>query len=184
MIGLRWGLWVFVSGVSLFAISEDPPQSPAVAPSPPTSQTEAKVRARLLFETINGSLQVMHRDFFDDDNAFAIPSRSLEDVFIELNKSQGVKVKWLTVNADTLNIDHDAETEFEHAAVKTLSTGEKTYESIDESTYHYAGAIQLRSECLKCHVRRRSSNEARISALTIAIPVTEMIETPKTQDQH
>ncbi|TWU41967.1 c-type heme family protein [Novipirellula artificiosorum] len=157
---------------AVLAAKADQPNSiphPSLAATP----SEAKVRARLLFETINGSLQVMHRDFFDDEDTFAIPSRSLEDVFSELKKSHHVEIRWMTVNADVLNVDHDAKSEFEKAAVKALSKGEPAFEKTGDGIYQYAGAIPLRSECLKCHLRRRTRNEPRTSALTITIPINE-----------
>jgi hypothetical protein len=39
---------------------------------------------------VRGALQIMHRDFFDEENAHAIPSASLEDVFHEMGKSYDV----------------------------------------------------------------------------------------------
>ena len=47
----------------------------------PSTVDEARGRARLLHETIHGSLQIMHRDFFREDEGLPIPSHSLEDVF-------------------------------------------------------------------------------------------------------
>src|SRR5690606_4565367 len=50
----------------------------------PTSVAEARARARLLHESIHGTLQVVHRDFFDEDQSHTIPSASLEDMFVEM----------------------------------------------------------------------------------------------------
>ena len=75
---------------------------------PPLSVAEARSRAMLLHEMIRGTLQVVHRDFFDEDNAHAIPSSSLEDVFHEMERGYDVTLKWLTVNTDVVNVDHQA----------------------------------------------------------------------------
>lgn len=138
--------------------------------SPPTSD-EAKARARILFESITGSLLVMHRDFFDDEDGFAIPSRSLDDVFLELKKSHNIQLKWLTVNADSMNVDHDPKTEFEKEAATALASGKDFFEATTAENYQFAGAIGLESQCLKCHVQRRTDNQPRTSGLTISIPV-------------
>ena len=139
--------------------------------------SEARIRARILHETIRGTLQIMHRDFFDEDDAHAIPSASLEDVFSELSRSYDVDVKWLVVNTDVVNVDHKPEDEFERNAVKALASGKTNFEStvpsktLGQSRYRYAGPIRLRSQCLKCHVKRRTSNEERVAGLVISMPI-------------
>lgn len=137
---------------------------------PPTTMVEARSRARLLHETIRGTLQVVHRDFFDEDNAHAIPSSSMEDVFAELSRGYNVQVKWLIVETDVVNIDHKPEGEFEHTAVKVLKSGKPMHEAIEGNRYRYAGPIRLQSQCLKCHVRNRKSTEDRTAGLSISMP--------------
>lgn len=44
-------------------------------------------------------------------------------------------------------------------------------EKIEERSYQYAGAIRLGSQCLKCHVQRRTSNEDRTAGVVITMPV-------------
>lgn len=168
----RW-IFVFVAAYCCTAwLHADEKQSePAVEATPATTQTEARARAMMLHEMIRGSLQVMHRDFFDDDNAHAIPSASLEDVFHEMGKSHNLQLKWLVVNADVLNVDHRAETAFEKAAVKTLAAGKPFAEQTTANRYQFAGPIRLRSQCLKCHVKRRTSNEDRTAGLVITMPI-------------
>jgi len=145
----------------------------ASAPSgdAPTSVAEARARARMLHETLHGTLQVMHRDFFDEEDTHAIPSRSLEDVFAELARSQQVKLRWLAVNAEPLNIDHKPRNGFEQRAVKALSGGEKEYEAVADNAYWYVGSIKLASQCLKCHLPNRTSNKDRIAGLIITMPL-------------
>jgi hypothetical protein len=139
--------------------------------SPPSTPEEARSRAKLLHEMVRGALQIMHRDFFDEENAHAIPSASLEDVFHEMGKSYDVQMKWLTVNTDLVNVDHQAKSAFEKAAVKELAAGKQMTEKIEERSYQYAGAIRLGSQCLKCHVQRRTSNEDRTAGVVITMPI-------------
>lgn len=138
---------------------------------------EARGRARLLHETIRGTLQVMHRDFFDEDDARAIPSSSMEDVFKELSLGFDVDVKWLVVNTDIVNVDHQPADRFEKEAAKALAKGKSSFETTESAgsgtlnRYRYAGQIHLRSQCLKCHVKRRTNNEDRVAGLVISMPL-------------
>lgn len=138
-----------------------------------TTETEARSRALLLHEMVSGTLQIVHRDFFDDDNAHAVPSASLEDVFHEMEKSFNVKLKWLTVNTDIVNFDHQAKTEFEKSAVTSLGAGKPFVELVTPDRYQFAGPIRLGSQCLKCHVKWRTSNEDRTAGLVITMPISK-----------
>jgi len=150
--------------------TEKEPQDSSAFAAPRTS-VDARSRASLLHELVRGSLQVMHRDFFDEDNAHAIPSASLEDVFREMGRSYNVEMKWLIVNTDVVNVDHRPETEFDKAAVKELAAGKPFAEQIDNDRYHFAGSIRLASQCLKCHVKHRTSTEDRTAGLVIVMPL-------------
>lgn len=44
------------------------------------SEVDARGRARLFHEMVHGALQVMHRDFFREDEGLKIPSSPLDDV--------------------------------------------------------------------------------------------------------
>lgn len=137
----------------------------------PTTLNEARGRARLLHEVLRGSLQVMHRDFFDEENPPAIPSASLEDVFVELQQSHQVRVKWLTVETDVLNVDHKPQDAFETAAARALAKGQDVYEASENGEFRFAGRIRLSSQCLKCHVKNRTSTEARTAGVVISMPL-------------
>lgn len=139
--------------------------------SPPTSVTEARARARLLHESIHGALQVIHRDFFHEEDTRAIPSASLEDVFKELSESYNVDLKWLIVETDNVNVDHQPQDDFEKAAVEALKDGKPRYEALENERYRFAGAIRLASQCLKCHVQNRTSTEDRTAGLLISMPL-------------
>lgn len=144
------------------------------APARETNETitpdEARGRARLLNETIQGALQVMHRDFFGGDEDLSLPSQSLKDVFKELERKFHVQVRWLGVNA-TKSSDHDAKDEFERQAAKALLKGAQEYTAIEGNLYRHVGAIKIQNECLKCHVPYRTTLEDRVAGLAISIPI-------------
>jgi len=137
------------------------------------SEAEARGRARLLHEMVHGALQVMHRDFFREDQGLKIPSSSLDDVFAELDRSHGVKVHWLAVNAEPMNVDHKPKTGFEKAAVKALASGNMEFDAVDGDAFQFAGLIRLPSQCLKCHVPRRTSNRERAAGVVITLPLNK-----------
>lgn len=141
------------------------------AVDPPATVGEARSRARLLHEMVHGTLQVVHRDFFDEENIHAIPSASLEDVFKEMSRSYGVEVKWLNVNTDVVNVDHQPEGEFEKEAAKQLAAGKPYVEARDGNHYRFAGPIRLASQCLKCHLKSRTSTDDRTAGLVISMPI-------------
>ena len=164
--------------LSLIASAADhDAKSPAAPTSPANTIDEARSRARILHETIHGTLQVMHRDFFDEDNAHAIPSASLEDVFVELAKTHQVEVRWLNVNTDVVNVDHKPRDTFEKNAATAIAAGKTEYESVEEQRFRYAGRIRLASQCLKCHVKHRTSTKDRAAGLLISIPLKLASET-------
>jgi hypothetical protein len=133
--------------------------------------SEARSRARILHETIHGVLQVVHRDFFMDDESINIPSQSLEDVFLELDRGHKLKLKWLVVEGDVMNVDHKPADAFERNAVTALADGKKEFEAIEGNTYRYAGTIRLSSRCLKCHVPNRTNTDDRAAGLVISMPL-------------
>lgn len=135
------------------------------------SISEARGRARLLHETLHGALQVMHRDFFREDEGLKIPSRSLEDVFRELARSQGVQLRWIAVDLKAMNIDNEPQTEFEIEAVRRLKSGKSEFDQVSEGKFQFAGRIRLSATCLSCHASRRSSNDDRAAGLVISIPL-------------
>ncbi|WP_437192011.1 c-type heme family protein [Planctomicrobium sp. SH527] len=137
----------------------------------PGTVEEARGRAKLLHEMIHGSLQVMHRDFFDDEKSFRIPSRSLEDVFSEMERTHQVKMRWIVVNAKAMSIDNKPEDEFEKTAAKEIASGKGEYEAVEDGTYRYVGMIRLSSQCLKCHVPDRKSLEDRFAGIVVSMPL-------------
>ncbi len=153
----------------LLALAESPPASQIH----PSTTAEARARATLLHEMAHGALQVMHRDFFDDEDAHSIPSASLEDVFHQMSDSHEVDLRWLVVNTDVVNVDHRARTDFERSAVKDLAAGEPFVERVTDRRYEFAAPIRLPSQCLKCHVKDRNDNADRLAGLVISMPLQE-----------
>ena len=161
-------------GVSMRLVAVDPQPASSEQPFPAaTTMLEARARAKLLHEAIRGTLQVVHRDFFDEDDAHAIPSASLEDVFHAMSESYDVELKWLIVETDVVNVDHQAEDEFEKDAVKALKSGKPMHEAVLAERYRFAGPIRLASQCLKCHVKNRKSTEDRTAGLLISMPLVQ-----------
>lgn len=132
---------------------------------------EARYRAQLLHETLHGALQVMHRDFFKEEERSKIPSESLEDVFAELGKTWQVKVEWMAVDTKPMNIDHKQKDQFGKAAAKAIADGAESHDAAEGGTFRYAGAITLGNRCLKCHVPDRTSLEDRHAAVLITMPL-------------
>lgn len=141
----------------------------------PATEVEARMRAMMLHELTHGSLQVIHRDFFDEEQTHSIPSASMEDVFKEIDETFSVNMKWLTVNTDVVNFDHQAKTKFEEQAVQSLKSGQRYFEQIEAGRYQYAGAIRLGSQCLKCHVKLRTDNSDRVAGLLISMPIRNAV---------
>ncbi len=150
----------------------EPEQAPKKeASNLPTTLEEARGRARWLHEVVHGALQVMHRDFFDEDSVErSLPSQSLDDVFAEMARTHDVEIRWLGVNA-TKGKNHLPKDRFEEQAAEALRSGKMEYESVDGKRYRFAGHIRLQNECLKCHVPDRRSLEDRVAGLAISFPI-------------
>lgn len=144
---------------------------PADELPPATTPEEARARAQLLHETIQGALQVMHRDFFNDEDVGVLPSQSLEDVFVELSSEFNVRLRWLTVDGDELSVHHRPQSEFERDAVAKIAGGARQSSAVIDGRLEYVGRIRLANQCLKCHVRQRLNLDDRSAGLGISIPI-------------
>lgn len=163
------GKWFFglSLGAFLLVASGDEVKSPDL----PRSVEDARGRARWMHEIIHGALQVMHRDFFDEDAVErSLPSQSLDDVFAEMARSHSVGIRWLGGNA-TKGKDHLPRDRFEEEAVAALIAGAPEHESLERGVYRFVGAIKMQNQCLKCHVRDRQTLEDRVGGLAISIPL-------------
>jgi hypothetical protein len=132
---------------------------------------EARGRARLLHETIHDTLQVVHAQYYREDEGHTLPAAALKPVFRELAERRKVEIRWLVVDARAMNVDHNPRDEFEKQAVKALGEGKDEVDIAGDGVYRYAGPITLGSECLKCHLPNRTSNQSRKAGLVISMPV-------------
>jgi hypothetical protein len=143
--------------------------SPAAKLALPSLE-EARGRAKLLHETLHATLQAVHHDFYEEDEGLPIPAVSLGRVFQAIEERQNVKLRWLAVNADAMNVEHKPRDEFERSAVTALGSGQAAHDLAEPGVYRHAGAITLKSECLKCHLPNRRSTADRLAGLVISIP--------------
>ncbi|QDU79088.1 hypothetical protein Pla110_07920 [Polystyrenella longa] len=172
---LAVSLLLLLLAFSVNGIGEEPAADVAEeSVSLPATVEEARGRAKLLHEMAHGALQVMHRDFFLEDESRVIPSASLEDVFEAINESYQVRMKWLIVETDIVNVDHEPATDYERTAAKALAEGKGFFEQADANQYSYTGSIRLASQCLKCHVQDRKDTEPRTAGLVIQMPLNQM----------
>lgn len=164
---------LILAGIALspFASATPPTDEPARVALPTVD--EARQRARLLHGTIHDTLQVVHAQYFREDEKLIIPAASLELVFQDLEERSGVKLRWLVVEGRAMNVDHNPKDEFEKEAVRALASGKVEHEQTASGVYRFAGSITLQAECLKCHMPSRSSNDSRAAGLLISMPVVE-----------
>jgi hypothetical protein len=139
--------------------------------APLPSVAEARGRARLLHETIQAMLQVVHHEYYREDEKLPIPARTFKKVFRELADHQKVEIRWLAVTGQAMNQDHTPQNDFEKQAVREIASGAEEYELAENGIYRRAGVITLTSECLKCHVPNRTNVKNRAAGLVIAMPI-------------
>jgi len=137
------------------------------------SAEDARIRARLLHDTIHTTLRVIHREFYREDEGLPIPSRTLNTVFNELTHGWNIKFRWMSVDARAMSIDHEPRDDFERAAAKALASGEDEFEAVSDGVYRRVGPITLGSECLKCHLPNRTSTRSRTAGLVISMPLKQ-----------
>lgn len=160
-----------ITGTPTTSGEERPAESIEADPSfLPATEEEARGRARMLHETIHGALQVMHRDFFGDDEDLNLPSQSLEDVFKEMARQFKIEIRWLGINA-TKDVDHLPRDAFEKKAAEAILGGAQEFAAVERGRYRHVGAIRIQNDCLKCHVPNRTSLEDRFAGLAITIPL-------------
>jgi hypothetical protein len=147
-----------------------PPARTAQEQPKPTID-EARRRAEILHEAMHATLQVVHLQYFREDEGLAIPAATLRSVFRELGRRQGVELRWLSVNAQAMNTDHQPQSDFEKAAAEKIAAGAASHEQTTGGTYRRVGAVALESECLKCHLPTRTDTRPRAAGLLISMPV-------------
>lgn len=167
-----------ISGVAMLdrdgrSFADEPRPLPAESrlQSPPTLQ-ELRVRAQLLHEALHATLQIVHHQYYREDEGLAIPAATMKKVFREVEARHQVKLRWLAVNAKAMNNDHEPRNDFERQAVKALSSGQTAHEAVQEGVYRRAATVRLSNECLKCHLPDRTSTADRAAGLLIEFPTT------------
>jgi hypothetical protein len=152
------------------AASDDTRKASSPIAELPTAD-EARERAKLLHETIHSTLHVVHHHYYREDEELTIPGVALKRVFRELAESRNVRLRWLAVNAQAMNVEHNPNDEFEKNAVAALASGRSDFELTEDGLYRYVGSITLGSECLKCHLPNRKSTKDRVAGLVISMPI-------------
>lgn len=169
---MRYRFLITLLGVALFAIAlHAMPPLKQPAPVKTLSADEARGRAELLHEAFHATLQFIHSEYYRPNERLPLPATTLQRVFDELADSHQVKLRWLAVSARAMNVEHEPQDEFEKQVVEKLKSGLNFLEQEQPGTYRRAAAITLTSECLKCHLPGRTSNQDRAAALVISIPL-------------
>ena len=70
-----------------------------------------------------------------------------------------------------MNVDHQPQGAFEIQAAQAIASGKTRFEAVENDRYRYAGSIRLASQCLKCHVKDRTSTRDRTAGLLISMPL-------------
>lgn len=170
---LRQRIALLLSMAALFACLSSVVPAEEAKPKALPSVEEARGRARLLHEAMHATLQVVHLEYYREDEALKLPAATMKMVFRELAKRHGVELRWLAVNTEPMNVEHKPRDEFEKRAVAALSAGKDEYEAIAGGTYRLASPVTLSSDCLKCHEPNRRSNRDRAAGLIISMPVEQ-----------
>lgn len=181
---LRMALAVAIGAASFtIALSEEPlgvsekksgvSESIGIPAAARPSLESARHQAKVLHTAMHSTLQVVHHQYYREDEGLPIPARTLKDVFAELEKEHHIKLRWLAVEGQAMNTAHKPQDSFENEAVNALKSGRREFERVEHGVYRRAGSITLLNHCLKCHVPDRKSTEARTAGLVIAIPIEE-----------
>ena len=178
-----WSMLSIVTALTLATIAagaNPPGNSSDVSNGKPSTETkaaprpsveEARGRARLLYETIQAMLQVVHHEYYREDEKLPIPARTFQKVFRELADKQKVELRWLAVTGQAMNQDHAPRNDFEKQAASAIASGAEEYELAENGVYRHVGVITLTAECLKCHVPNRTNLKNRAAGLVIAMPI-------------
>ncbi len=161
---------------SVVPADESSPAKPRVVTSaeiPRPSTAQARRQAEILHTCMHTTLQVVHNRYYREDEGLPIPASIMGDVFKEIEEKDHIKLRWLAVEGQAMNTDHQPQDAFETEAVKSLKSGKAFHEQAQNGLYRRAAPITLSSHCLKCHMPDRKSTKDRIAGLIIAIPVEE-----------
>lgn len=166
----RWSLTAALSlGLSAPWVFSD--ETPGSARSRQVPVTEARRQAEVLHSVMHATLQRVHHRYYREDEGLPIPAAVLSEVFDDIAEEEQVQLRWLVVEGQPMNTDHNPQDQFERDAVAALKAGKSAHEEIAVETYRRAAPITLSNHCLKCHVPDRKSTEDRTAGLIITIPL-------------
>ncbi len=145
--------------------------TPAPAKTALPTVEEARARAELLHEAMHATLHAVHRDFYREDEGLPIPATTMARVFRHIEEGQQVKLRWLAVEGQAMNVSHKPRDEFERAAAEAIKARTDPREETRDGVYRRAASITLTGDCLKCHVPDRKDLKDRAAGLVISIPL-------------
>lgn len=153
------------------ATADDDAKVTASLPAPVVPVQAAPLIAETLHEAMHSALQVSHDRYYREDEGLIIPAAALLEVFDDIKKKRNITLRWLVVEGQAMNIDHEPQDDFEKAAVKALIAGKDFHAETTAKLYRRAAPITLSNHCLKCHVPDRRSTRDRRAGLIVSIPV-------------
>jgi len=130
-----------------------------------------RAQATILHEAMHAALRVTHDRYYREDEGLMIPAAAMKEVFADLKKRQNLTLRWLVVDGQAMNTDHEAQNDFEKAAVAALKSGKSSYEQVQGAAYRRVAPITLSNHCLKCHVPDRKNTKDRQAGLIVSIPL-------------
>jgi len=145
----------------------------AAAPVKAASVEQARRQAEILHAAMHATLQIVHHRYYVEDEGLPLPAFALKEVFADVEREEHVKLRWLVVEGQAMNTDHQAETPFEHEAVRAIKDGKAFHEQAADGLYRRAAPVLLTAHCLKCHAPNRTSTATQKAGLVITIPVKQ-----------
>lgn len=135
----------------------------------PMKLEQARRQAEVLHTAVHATLQAVHHRYYREDEGLPIPAAMLKKVFSDIEKEQQITIRWLAVEGQAMNTDHEAKDDFEKKAVQAIKSGQGSFEFVENQVYRRAGTIVLGNNCLKCHVPDRKSTAERKAGLVISL---------------
>jgi hypothetical protein len=134
----------------------------------------ARDRAKVMHDIYSATLDVMHHRYFHGDRA-VVPARALEDVFATISRDSSAEARWIAVNLQAMNIDHEPETDFEKQAAREIAAGKAELEVVEGGYYRRAGEIPLAGGCVSCHAGffRDATKTSKFAGLVISVPISD-----------
>ncbi len=149
------------------------PHEKGLADSPvkASSVAEARRQAELLHNSLHAALQIMHHRYYIEDEGLLLPAAAMKEVFADVQRESNVALRWLVVEGQAMNTDHEAQTAFEQEAARAIRDGKPSHEMAADGLYRRAAPILLTAHCLKCHVPNRTTTKTHKAGLVITVPL-------------